>query len=148
MENIYSDSRALWDCLNTAQFGILSVDGQQSVPVLFCFYEDRIYINGYLDGQLMIDPKNLGRVGFKIPGTVRLSYQDRQVQEYNSLQAPEDIQVFGYARIVEDRLLKEQALLCILKKYMPRFPQGDLSSGAMEQTVLLEIVPENSEYLS
>jgi len=139
------EERLKWQTMKTAHFGVLDYGGGQRVAVLFAYHDGKIYINGFPEGGLMVDPAQLGEVGFTVCNKEKVKRGEEGSRVHGG---GGEVVICAAARLLRGAKEKKEALTILAEKYLPQMTGGALSQEAVEKTAVIELTPlEGSDLL-
>lgn len=139
------EERIQWQTMKTAHFGVLSYGEGQRVAVLFAYHDGKIYINGFPEGGLMVDPAALHEVCFTARGREKVKHGGDGSHVHGGGSHVHggggEVCVRATARLLESAGEKKEALTMLAEKYLPQMTGGAVSKEAVEKTAVIELTP-------
>ena len=131
------------DVLKMAKVGRIATHNTNEypyiVPVHFVVLQDKIYIHGLIKGQKISNLTNNNKVGFEVDEMGVVIPDNENVCDTNT--AFRSVIILGAAKMIEDRVLKEEVLHTVVTKYTPQLSHLEFPEKMMKATGIIEITP-------
>lgn len=133
----------IFSVLNNAQVGRIATHHENGypyiVPVHFIVYEEKIYIHGLIKGQKISNLIRNNKVGFEVDEMGAIIPDNENPCDTNT--EFRSVIIWGTARMIEDRELKEKVLHAIVAKLTPQLSHLSFPEKMMKATGIIEITP-------